>query len=111
MPKPRTAPTLIDTMSKETFELLTEKRAFALVPFKSTFAQVAHKHDIWHHEGKGQYNYFFRQVMQGVKRLIRKSDQSIEMKQKQIPLESLEKIAVPEILPKRSKYDLTLELF
>jgi hypothetical protein len=38
--------------------------------FKAAFATIAHKHNIWHHKEKAQYNYFFSQVMERVKKKI-----------------------------------------
>ncbi|HCJ45618.1 MAG: hypothetical protein COZ27_01390 [Candidatus Moranbacteria bacterium CG_4_10_14_3_um_filter_41_65] len=87
---------LIKEIGQEVFCLLMEPGVFSLEDFKKAFADVAHKHDIWHHKEKEQYNYFFRQAMKEVKRLIKNKGNA-------------KKIRAPVLNPSRLQYNRNLD--
>ena len=105
---------LIRKMSKEVFKLFVAKEKFSLAAFKPAFAKVAHNHEILHRREPHQYNYHFQQVMKEVKRLI--GEHNRQHKEVKAPStvttpRPQQPVVIPIILPKRSKYDLTGELF
>lgn len=95
------APTFIETIAKEVFELFEEKDTFSLAAYKPAFRDAAHRHDIWHHREKGQYNYFFGVVMKEVKLLIKKHN-------KAQPQEMRREISIPQLDPGKLRFSRDL---
>lgn len=111
MPKKVHVPTSSEAMAMEVFELFKEKEkeVFSLSTYKSAFADVAHKHGIWHHEDAKEYNRFFGWVMTAVKVLIEKH---IAKKEKKSRKDSKREIRIPTlepISPNELKHNLTLD--
>ena len=58
--------------------------------FKSSFADVAHQHGIWHHKDSAQYNHVFGQVLNSVKRKIGRNALSEACKVQPPPVERID---------------------
>ena len=58
--------------------------------FKSSFAEVAHQHGIWHYKDEAQYNHIFGRVMIAVKRKIGRQALSKTCKNQPLPVERID---------------------
>lgn len=98
---PKRVPTFTERLGREVFELFEEKQEFSLPAYKSAFANVAHRHSIWHHKDRAEYNRFFEWVMKEVKLLIKKHNRPVVRRvnapAKQKNLNG--KIRVPTLMP------------
>lgn len=58
-------------MANEVYAALKSPKSFDLQSYRGAFADIAHKHGIWHHKNRATYNNYFKEVMKRVKNLIR----------------------------------------
>ena len=107
MPKKR-VPTFTERLGKEVFELFEEKQEFSLPAYKAAFADVAHRHGIWHHKDRAEYNRFFEWVMKEVKILIKKHNRPPAARKTLVSENSKQKIREPELQPEKLRYTLNL---